>query len=94
MHARSQVTPATTAQANKLRRPQSYINVNDEDYIRVLTELLYSPTELSFEDLYGIIPQTCELIKEACENSNFVDDLILEEMNNDVKAILEQFTGR
>lgn len=67
----------------------SYIKVDDEDYIQVLTELLYARTELSFDDLYGIIPQTCELIKQACEKHNIIGDIVLQEMNNDVKTILK-----
>ena len=67
----------------------SHIKVDDEDYIQVLTELLYASAELSFDDLYGIIPQTCEVIKQACENSNVIDDIVLQEMNNDAKTILK-----
>ena len=67
----------------------AHIVVDDEDYIRVLTELLYAPTELSFDDLYGIIPQTCELIKQACEKCGVIGDIVLQEMNNDVKTILK-----
>ena len=72
----------------------SYIKVDDEDYIQVLTELLYARTELSFDDLYGIIPQTCELIKVVCEKYNVIGDIVLEEMNNDAKAILNQCGGQ
>jgi len=67
----------------------SYIKVDDEDYIQVLTELLYARTELSFDDLYGIIPQTCEVIKQACENSNVIDDIVFQEINNDAKTIFK-----
>lgn len=72
----------------------SYIKVDDEDYIEALTELLYAGTEISFDDLYGIIPQTCELIKVSCERNNIIGDIVLEEMNNDVKAILNQCGGK
>lgn len=65
------------------------IKMDDESYIQVLTELLYAPTELSFDDLYGIIPQTCELIKQACEKCGVIGDIVLQEMNNDVKTILK-----
>ena len=65
------------------------IKMDDESYIQVLTELLYAPTELSFDDLYGIIPQTCELIKQECEKHNIIGDIVLQEMNNDVKTILK-----
>lgn len=67
----------------------SGIKMDDESYIQVLTELLYAPTELSFDDLYGIIPQTCELIRKECEKHNIVGDIVLQEMNNDVKTILK-----
>lgn len=68
--------------------------LTDEEYIQVLTELLYSPQVLSFDGLRHILPEICQKIAKDCTQKDTTTVLFLEEMNRDVDAILEQHGGR
>jgi hypothetical protein len=68
--------------------------LTDEEYIQVLTELLYSPHVLSFDGLRRVLPEICQKIAKDCTKEDTTTALFLEEMNQDVDAILEQHGGR
>ncbi len=68
--------------------------LTDEEYIQVLTELLYSPEVLSYDDLRRILPEICKKIAKDCTKHGTATVLFLEEMNRDVDTILEQNGGR
>ena len=68
--------------------------LTDEEYIQVLTELLYSPQVLSYDGLRRILPDICKKIAKDCTEYGTATALFLEEMNRDVDTILEQNGGR
>ena len=70
------------------------ITLTDEEYIQLVTELLYAPSELSFDGLKMVLPDICNKIWGYCYNTSHVSAIILEEINKDVDAILQQHGGR
>ena len=68
--------------------------LTDEDYVQVLTELLYAPQVLSFDALRRLLPAICQKMANDCTRKDSATALILDEMNRDVDAILQQHGGR
>ena len=74
----------------------TYCNVEltDEEYIQVMTELLYSPSPLSFDGILHLLPEIGMKIYNQCTNNNQTSAIFLTELNNHVDEILAQHGGR
>lgn len=70
------------------------VSLTDEEYIQVVTELLYAPYEISFDGLRAVLPEIGNKIWGCCFEDRYASALILDEINQDVNTILEQNGGR
>ena len=78
----------------QLANQQLAVHLTDEEYIQILTELLYSPKQMSFDGLCKILPEVGIKITDRCVDTNASTAIFLKEMNDDVDAILEKNGGR
>ena len=70
------------------------VSLNDEEYIKALTELLYSPHTLSLDGLSKVLPEVGKKISEQCVEPTETSAIFLAEMNDDIDKILEQIGGK
>lgn len=71
-----------------------WVELSDEEYIQILTELLCAPFNLSFDGLRMVEPNICNRIIKQYSTSDYATAIFLTEMNEDVQNILEQCGGR
>ncbi len=69
-------------------------SITDEQYIQVLTELLYSPKPLSFDGLHRALPDVATKIMNDVTSSFETSAIFMTEFNDDVDAILKPLGGR
>lgn len=69
------------------------VRLTDEEYIQVLTELLYYPIRLSLDGIRKKLPEIAKKIRAQCVHDDVVTAIFLKEMNEDVDKILEQVGG-
>ena len=71
--------------------PQSYeemVQLTDEQYLQVITEMLYAPHKLSLDGLELQLPEIGKLIRKKVMNIYYPTAVFLCEFDNDVNAIL------
>ena len=68
--------------------------LTDEEYVQALTELLYSPKQLSFDGLRKVLPEVGAKILKDCTSPNETSAIFMTEFNDDVDTILKQVGGR
>ena len=76
------------------RKTRESVDLTDEEYVRVLTELLYAPQPLSFDGLRLVLPDIGKKIWEYCASKTETSAVFLTELNEHVDAILAQHGGR
>lgn len=70
------------------------VKLTDEEYIQVLTELLYSTEPLSFDGLCRMLPEIGKKIWKRCSNIHETSAIFLTDLNKQVDEILAQHGGR
>ena len=70
------------------------VRLSDDEYIQVLTELLYAPHTLSLDGLCEVLPEIGKKIAEHCTVPTETSAIFLDEMNDDIDNILEQIGGK
>jgi hypothetical protein len=76
------------------RKTECAVKLTDEEYIRVLTELLYSPEPLSFDGLCSVLPEIGKKIWKDCGSLYVTSAIFLTDLNKQVDEILAQHGGR
>ena len=77
------------------KKERCVIELTDEEYILVLTELLYAAEELSFDGLRTVLPpELGKRMWQDCASHNSTTAIFLTEINQQVKMILEKNGGR
>lgn len=80
-------------------RESKSVELSNEEYIQVLTQMLYAPYRVTLEDLHELLPEIAEKIRKACAKMDFVDirptsAIFLTELDDAVEAILAKHGGR
>lgn len=70
------------------------VKLTDEEYIQVLTELLYSTEPLSFDGLCSVLPEIGKKIWKRCSNIHETSAIFLTDLNKQADEILAQHGGR
>ena len=73
---------------------EAIVQLTDEQYIQVITEMLYAPHELSLDGLEMCLPEIGHLIRKKTMNTFYPITVFLKEFNDDVNAILAKYGGR
>lgn len=76
------------------RKTECAVKLTDEEYIRVLTEMLYSPEPLSFDGLWMRLPEIGKKIWKDCGSLYVTSAIFLTELNKQVDEILALHSGR
>jgi hypothetical protein len=76
------------------RKTECAVKLTDEEYIQVLTELLYSPEPLSFDGLCSVLPEIGKKIWKDCGSLYVTSAIFLTDLNKQVDEILAQHGGR
>lgn len=76
------------------RKTECAVKLTDEEYIRVLTELLYSPEPLSFDGLWMKLPEIGKKIWKDCGSLYVTSAIFLTDLNKQVDEILALHSGR
>ena len=77
-----------------MREKTERVPFTDEEYIKVLSILLCAPGSVSLDGLRLFEPEICDRIIRLCADVENTTAIFLQEMNDDVNAILEQCGGR
>ena len=80
-------------------RESKSVELSNEEYIQVLTQMLYAPNRLTLEDLHELLPEIAEKIRKACAKMDFVDlrptsAIFLTELYDAVDTILAKHGGK
>lgn len=76
------------------RKTVCAVQLTDEEYIQVLTELLYSPGPLSFDGLWMKLPEIGKKIWKNCGSLHATSAIFLTDLNKQVDEILALHGGR
>lgn len=76
------------------RKTECAVKLTDEEYIQVLTELLYSPEPLSFDGLWMKLPEIGKKIWKNCGSPYATSAIFLTDLNKQVDEILALHGGR
>lgn len=76
------------------QKTRESVDLTDDEYVQVLTELLYAPQPLSFDGLRLVLPDIGKKIWEYCSSKTETSAVFLTELNEHVDAILSQYGGR
>lgn len=77
-----------------MREKTVRVPISDEEYIKVLTILLCAPSFVSLDGLRLFEPDVCDRVIRLCADVEYTTAIFLQELNEDVNAILEQCGGR
>ncbi len=81
-------------EGNETSTTNKKTRLSDDEYIQILTELLYTPQQLSFEGLRRILPELCTKIMNDITEPHETAAVFMTEFNADVEAILKPIGGR
>ncbi len=81
-------------EGNEVSDDNLIASLTDDEYIQVLTELLYSPKPLSFDGLRRALPEVAVKIMNDVTSPFETSAIFLTEFNDDVDAILKPLGGR
>ena len=81
-------------EGNEVSDDNLIASLTDDEYIQVLTELLYAPHQLSFDGLRRALPEVAVKIMNHVTSPFETSAIFLTEFNDDVDAILKPLGGR
>ena len=81
-------------EGNEISDSNFVASLTDDEYIQVLTELLYAPHQLSFDGLRRALPEIGTKIMNNITSHLETSAIFLSEFNDDIDAILAPIGGR